>query len=79
MKGWCDGMRERFIPTEEERIRHIITRGMKEKKISRTQLAEELGMAKSTLSQRFSGVTEFKLAELIAICDLLGIKIEIGE
>lgn len=52
---------------------------MKAKKISRTRLAEELGMAKSTLSQRFSGVTEFKLAELIAICDLLDIKIEIGE
>ena len=53
--------------------------GMKAKKISRTRLAEELGMAKSTLSQRFSGVTEFKLFELIAICDLFGIKIEIGE
>lgn len=72
-------MGKRYIPTEEERIRHIITRGMKAKKISRTQLAEELGMAKSTLSQRFSGVTEFKLAELIEICDLLDIKIEIGE
>lgn len=72
-------MVRKYIPTEEERIRHIITRRMKEKKISRTRLAEELGMAKSTLSQRFSGVTEFKLAELIAICDLLGIKIEIGE
>jgi transcriptional regulator with XRE-family HTH domain len=72
-------MGTRYIPTEEERIRHIITRGMKTKKISRTRLAEELGMAKSTLSQRFSGVTEFKLFELIAICDLLGIKIEIGE
>lgn len=72
-------MGKKYIPTEEERIRRIITKGMKEKKISRTRLAEELGMAKSTLSQRFSGVMEFKLAELIEICDLLGIKIEIGE
>ena len=72
-------MGKRYIPTEEERIRHIIAGGMKAKKISRTRLAEELGMAKSTLSQRFSGVTEFKLAELIEICDLLDIKIEIGE
>lgn len=72
-------MVRKYIPTEEERIRHIITRGMKAKKISRTRLAEELGMAKSTLSQRFSGITEFKLAELIAICNLLGVKIEIGE
>ena len=68
-------MGKRYIPTEEERIRHIIAKGMKAKKISRTRLAEELGMAKSTLSQRFSGVTEFKLAELIAICDLIGIEI----
>lgn len=72
-------MGRRYIPTEEERIRHIIAKSMKSKKISRTRLAEELGMAKSTLSQRFSGATEFKLAELIAICDLLDIKIEIGE
>lgn len=28
---------------------------------------------------RVRGVTEFKLAELIEICDLLDIKIEIGE
>lgn len=33
-------MVRKYIPTEEERIRHIITRGMKAKKISRTQLAE---------------------------------------
>ena len=72
-------MGRRYIPTEEERICHIIAKSMKSKKISRTRLAEELGMAKSTLSQRFSGATEFKLAELIAICDLLDIKIEIGE
>lgn len=70
---------KRYIPTEEERIRHAIITAMKKKKISRVRLAEELGMGKSTLSQRFSGAREFKLSELIEICDLLDIKIEIGE
>lgn len=70
-------MMKRYIPTEEERIRHTIIKAMKKKKISRVRLAEELGMGKSTLSQRFSGAREFKLSELIEICDILGIELTI--
>lgn len=68
---------KRYIPTEEERIRHIIIKAMKKKKIFRVRLAEELGMGKSTLSQRFSGEREFKLSELIEICDILEIELTI--
>lgn len=68
---------KRYIPTEVERIRHIIIKAMKKKKISRVRLAEELGMGKSTMSQRFSGAREFKLSELIEICDILEIELTI--
>lgn len=68
---------KRYIPTEEERIRHTIIKAMKKKKISRVRLAEELGMGKSTLSQRFSGAREFKLSELIETCDILEIELTI--
>lgn len=68
---------KRYIPTEEERIRHTIIKAMKKKKISRVRLAEELGMGKSTLSHRLCGAREFKLSELIEICDILEIELTI--
>jgi transcriptional regulator with XRE-family HTH domain len=67
------------IHAEEERIRQTIRDALKAQKVRKYKLADEIGMGKSTLVQRLKGKSQFKLSEIIEICDVLGIKIEIGE
>lgn len=49
---------------------------MRERGISRTQLAKASGMDYKTLSARLNGNTDFKVQELLTICSLLHIRVK---
>ena len=49
---------------------------MRERGISRTQLAKASGMDYKTLSARLNGNTDFKVQELLTICSLLHIQVK---
>jgi transcriptional regulator with XRE-family HTH domain len=60
---------------ERDEICDTIRREMKRMEYTFDEFAEVLHMSKSVLSQRLKGISEFRLIELIVICDLLGIEI----
>lgn len=49
---------------------------MRERGISRIQLAKASGMDYKTLSARLNGNTDFKVQELLTICSLLHIRVK---
>lgn len=65
-------MKKRYeTPNYPEQI--LFIKEMKKKKITFTEVAEQLGMPQTTLSKKVHGFYSFKLHEVYKICDILGI------
>lgn len=60
---------------ERDEIIERIRDAMKHMEYTQNELSRELGMKTQSLNQRLTGKHEFRLIELIELCDLLGIEI----
>jgi len=54
--------------------KNLLRGKMAERQITQSQLAYEMGMSKNSLNRKIQGKGEFRLAEVIGICEILRIK-----